>query len=47
MEIKLADYLKIETDIPLQYVEKFNFSWKPGCHALLRQKDTVGRRHVL
>ena len=44
MEIKLADYLKIETDIPLQYVEKFNFSWKPGCHALLKLEGYLDRR---
>ena len=44
MEIKLADYLKIETDIPLQYVEKFSFSWKPGCHASLKLEGYLDRK---
>jgi len=28
MEIELMDNLKIETDIPILYVEHFCFSWK-------------------
>lgn len=44
MVIKLTDYLKIETDIPLQYVEKFNFSWKPDCHALLKLEGYLDRK---
>lgn len=43
MEIKLADNLKIETDIPIMYVESFCFFWKPCCHAVLKLKGYIDR----
>jgi hypothetical protein len=34
MELQLAEDLKLDTDLPLMEVTKFQFHWKPGCHAL-------------
>lgn len=36
MELQLAEDLRLDTDLPLLEVTKYQFHWKPGCHALLR-----------
>lgn len=36
MELQLAEALRLDTDLPLLEVTKFQFHWKSGCHALLR-----------
>lgn len=43
MEIELMDNLKIETDIPILRVERFWFSWKPDCHAVLHLEGYIDR----
>ena len=43
MEIGVMDNLKIETNIPLQSVEQFWFSWKPCCHAILNLEGYINR----
>lgn len=43
MEIDLMDNLKIETDIPIMHVERFCFSWKPYCHAVLDLEGYIDR----
>lgn len=35
IEIKLAENIKIEIDLPIKGVENFQYSWKPDCHAKL------------
>lgn len=35
MEIKLAENIKIEMNLPIKGVESFQYSWKPDCHAQL------------
>ena len=43
MEIKLADNLKIETNIPILHVEQFCYLWKPDCHASLKLEGYLDR----
>ena len=43
MKIELMENLNIETDIPILYVERFWFTWKPNCHAVLKLEGYVDR----
>ena len=43
MEIGVMDNLKVEADLPLQSVERFWFSWKPCCHAVLNLEGYINR----
>lgn len=44
MEIKLAENLKLESEIPFLNVVYFQFTWGPGRHALLKLEGYVDRK---
>lgn len=44
MEIKIADSLKMECEIPLLAVEKFQFEWKTNEHAFLMLQAYIDYR---
>lgn len=44
MKIELTENINIETDIPILYVERFWFIWKPNCYAVLKLEGYVDRR---